>query len=204
MRRKSISLFFKTVAISLCCCGIFLLTGYFYLEKSLEPAENGAIESVPYYSSVPQNAGVLLDICGDRTFFYLDFEGMELRIIFDGEEEFKEDNVYGYNVDYSIFSDYSLLSEIVDIAGGVEMTYNDEKLTFTGVQISEILSTTVERNGLRRDLTQRIVKKISQNGIKKEDLLYIIENSETNLTVPACYYWPEFIKELCGSVRVVN
>ncbi len=198
------SLFFKTVAVSLLCCGIFLLSGYFYLEKKLKPVENEGVESVPYYSAVPENSGILVDICGDKTFFYLDFENMELRVIFDGEEALPDDNVYGYNVDYRISGDYSLLAEIIDIAGGVEMEYNNEELNLTGVQIADILSTTVERNGFRRELTQKLIKKISQNGFKKEDFLYIIENSETNLTVPACYYWPEYIKELCGSVRTVN
>ena len=40
-------------------------------------------------------------------------------------------------------------------------------------------------------------------GISVAELLGI-ENSETNLTIPDCYYWSDNIQKLCKNLRVIN
>ena len=51
---------------------------------------------------------------------------------------------------------------------------------------------------------KQIFSKIAQNGFSKKDFLYVIENSETNLTVPDCYYWSDSIEAVCKTVVIVN
>ncbi len=192
----------KTFLVSLICGVIFVGVGYFYLENAEQPAGNEA-SSVPYYSSVPDNSGVLFDIGGSKTFFYLDFEGEMLKVIFVDQKEIT-DEIYGYSVDYTITSDYSILAEITDIAGGIDMVVEGEMLRCTGVQVVDILTTSPDYLTLRREIIEKIIENLGKNGFQKQDFLYIIENSDTNLTVPDCYFWDEYISLLCKNVRIIN
>ena len=182
------------------CCAIFVGIGYYYLENRLKPIENKN-ESVPYYS-LPENAGVLFDICSQKTLFYLDFEQNILNVFFIDDSEI-EDNYYGYTVDFTVYSDYSLVGDIVDLVGGIDIV-SEERLSFTGIQIEEKLSITPEIEQLKRDIIEQIAFKISKNGFTKEDFLYIIENSETDLTIPVCYFWSQHIKDICVNIRFIN
>lgn len=197
----------KTVLNLLAVCFlsgiIFIGVGYSYLNRELKPTENKT-ESVPYYPEAPESAGVMFDICGDRTLCYMNFEDGSLNILFDTEETAVGDTLYGYSVDYLIEGDYDLLSGIIDIAGGIEMENGEEVLRFTGVQVTDILSRTTDREELRRKIIPKIIEKIRETGFQKADFLYIIENSNTNLTVPDCYYWSDYITDLCTNARIIN
>lgn len=195
-------IFFKTLAISLGCCAVFVGVGYFYLDSSTKEQTQNEVSSVPY-AYVPESAGVLFDVSGDKTLFYLDFEGKSVSVIIaDGINEAQQE-LYGYSIDYIVEADYNLLEGIIDAVGGVELKSGEEELAFTGVQVVETLTTTPESEELRREIITKILSKIAINGFSRQDFLYIIENSETNLTVPACYYWQDYINELCKTVRTV-
>ena len=159
---------------------------------------------MPYAPEAPEAKGVMFDICGDRTLAYMNFENNTLSIIFDDGNTTVGEKLYGYSVDFTVEGNYDLLAEIIDTSGGIELTFNDETLRYTGVQIADILSHTADRKAIRRDIILAILEKIKNTGFQKEDFLYIIENSKTNLTVPDCYYWADYIKEICGNVQMIN
>lgn len=201
--KKKIRFAIKVFTFCLCLLLVFIGSGYFYLSHELTPAETKQ-EAIPYNNTLPQNAGVIFDICGDRTLCYMNFETETLSIVFDDKNTSVGEKLYGYPADYIVKGDYDLLCGIIDIIGGVELGWEEEILRYTGVQITEKLERTVDRDTLRREIIGKIIEKISYRGFQKEDLLYIIENSETNLTVPDCYYWPQYIKNLATGVRIVN
>ena len=72
------------------------------------------------------------------------------------------------------------------------------------MQISELLSRTVETEELRREIITAIMKKISDTGIDDGIFSYTVEKTETNLTVPDCYNWNKYIKELCKNGEIIN
>ncbi len=201
--KKKTALFLKTVGVCVFCLSLFVGVGYFYLDSKTQTVQNEA-PSVPYYSSVPENAGVLLDIAGSKTLYYLDFENMTMAVIFADNEAIDNNEIYGYQVDYTVMADYPLLASIVDMAGGINLEAEGEMLSFTGVQVADMLSVSTDFDTLRREVTKKTLDGIRQNGMEKEDLLYIIENSETDLTVPDCYFWADYIKDICKTVRIVN
>lgn len=201
--KARLRIFLKTAAICIACAAVFIGTGYFYLSSNSETVQNET-ESVPYYSAVPESAGVMFDILGDKTFFYLDFEKEILSVIYADEIETANDEIYGYPIDYTVSADYSLLGGIVDAVGGIDLNIEGEELAFTGVQVIELMETTVDRSSIRRETVNEIISKISEFGFDRELFLYIIENSDTDLTVPDCYYWSEHMKELCKLPRTVN
>ena len=77
-------------------------------------------------------------------------------------------------------------------------------LLATGEQVVDYLTTSSDYYERKRQIIRIIAQKISSTGFSKEDFLYIIENSETSLTVPDCYFWSDYITELCKTVKIIN
>ena len=88
--------------------------------------------------------------------------------------------------------------------GGLDIDLGDGAMNYSGAQITDMLSRTVEYNELCRKIVTAFFDKVSRYGIERSDLVYIIENCNTDLTVPKCYYWPKYLKELSENVALVN
>ena len=192
-------LFFRSLAVSL---GVFALLGeigYYYFLPTQKPAQVKQ-EKIPYSHRV-ENAGIMFNFSESKTFVYLNFEAGCVNLLLD---ETQNPENYGYSVDYTVEGDYALLGGIVDCVDGIDLERDSEILTFTGVQIAEMLETTVCTTELRKELASAIFYSISERDFLREDFLYIIENSTTNLTVPDCYYWQGSVKDLCKNVRIID
>ena len=62
------------------------MTGVIYLDKNTDFGEvNQEVSSVPYYTYYPQNSGIIFERGTEKTFFYLDFKGETISVIFDIE-----------------------------------------------------------------------------------------------------------------------
>lgn len=195
--------FLKALTICLCVGIIFVGLGYFYLDKKLEPADNKT-SSVPYTRSLPENTGIKFKMGGKGLLVYMDFEQEQLSLIFDDRDTSVGGMLYGYSVDYIVEGDFDLLAGIIDILGGIELEMENEVLRYTGVQISDLLSIQSGSDTLMREIILKLTEKVKESGFKTEDFVYIIKNSNTNLTVPDCYYWSEYIGGLCENVQMVN
>ena len=143
------------------------------------------------------------EFCGDRTFVYLNFENEEMKIVFPLNGD-SEDTVYGYSVDYTVKGDYYLLAEIIDAADGIELQSDDGKYRYTGVQIAELLSNTVDTEELKRNIITALASKTADFGIDENVFYDIIKKGDTNLTVPDCHRWAEYLSLLCKNCTVVN
>ena len=137
-----------------------------------------------------------MTVCQDEILFNLNFNEEIINIIF---LETEAEN-YGYTVDYEIICNYEMIGYLVDVAGGIEL----DGLRYTGVQITEMLEYNPQDITSKKLITQNIIKGISNNGFAKENLLYIIDNSETNLKFNECFDWVEWIPKLCRFPRFVN
>ena len=160
--------------------------GYFYLRQNFRETEN-KVSSVPYSFSAPESKGIMLEICGSPTYLYLDFYEERLKVIIPPEKEYGED-IYGYPIDYTVKTDYRFVAAVIDYADGIELNLDGEALRYTGVQISDILSRTVDVSELKRSIITALMKKIGENGIDGEVFDYLVESTETDITVPDCYY----------------
>lgn len=189
-------------AFCILCCAVLVSGGYFYLKSGFKKTDN-AVSKVPYEFTKPENSGVMLDFCGDKTFVYLDFKAGKLSVIIPPSGGF-ESNIYGYDIDYTVSGDYYLLADIIDAADGIELTAENAKTRYTGVQIAVLLSETVETEELKREIAAALIQKISENGIDENIFTVIIKKAETNLTVPDLFRWPEYIKELCKNGTIIN
>lgn len=97
---------------------------YFYLHRSLKPAEGQASE-IPYSFSLPDNKGLLFDIAGNRTFVYLDFENERMNVIIPQAESFDPTD-FGYSGDFELRGELPVLAALIDYAGGITLQENGE------------------------------------------------------------------------------
>ena len=187
------------------CLGCLLTLvggGYAYLSFNTEKTDNKA-SKVPYEFAPPENAGIMFEFCGDRTFVYLNFENEEMKIVFPLSGNLG-DTVYGYSIDYTVKGDYYLLADIIDAADGIELHTGDGKYRYTGVQVAELLSNTVDTEELKRNIIAALTRKTADFGIDENVFYDIIKEGDTNLTVPDCHRWAEYLSLLCKNCTVVN
>lgn len=201
MVRKMKSLL-TAAAICAICSLIFIGIGYLYISASLKQTENKS-ESVPYKGSI-DSAGVLFELEGNKSIIFLDFENSAVTYINANEKLINDDECCGYSVDYKISADYSLVSEIIDRLGGIELDIENEKHNYMGVQVGEIIEQTPDITLLRKEIADAIFEKISQVSFSRSDFAFIIENSTTDLTVPDIFYWEKYIKETCSKPYFIN
>lgn len=194
MKRKSAKKI-KAILLILCFGTSVFTAGYFYLDSILNKtsvSEN--VNDVPYYSPTPENATVLFEICEDKILFNLDFNEETVNIVF-GEVE-----NHGYNINYTVECDYETVGYFADLIGGIELN----STRYTGAHITEMLEYSYVSAENKRLITESIVNGLAKTGITKEDLLYLIENTNTDLKLNECYFWVGYIDELCKSPRFVN
>lgn len=195
LKKKSIRVL-KTISLSLVFGTIFFTVGFFYLDSRLENMTvSEKTESVPYYS-VPSDVTLLLNICEDKILVNLKFEEEKINIAFVEGEEYD----YGYTIDYTLNCNYELVGFLVDISGGIEI----DGLRQTGIQITEMLQQTMVKDSQKREITEAIVNGIADSNFTKEDLLFIIENSENDLKFNECYFWTGYISKLCKFPCYIN
>lgn len=195
LKKKSIRVL-KTISLSLVFGTIFFVVGFFYLDSRLENMTvSEKTESVPYYS-VPSDVTLLLNICEDKILVNLKFEEEKINIAFVDRNEYD----YGYMIDYTLSCNYELVGFLVDISGGIEI----DGLRQTGIQITEMLQQTMVKDSQKREITEAIVNGIADSNFTKEDLLFIIENSENDLKFNECYFWTGYISKLCKFPCYIN
>lgn len=195
----SFRLFLKSFVISLMFCAVLIGIGYFYMQKNLQPAQN-QIENVPYEQQTCDSKGVLLEIDQNKTFLYLDFENDELVVSLMPETE-NSFEIYGYSVDFTVKGDYNFLKDVVDYVGGIELLIDGKTYRYTGIQLAQVYNNEYE---LKREIIEQVCKKISENGVALDFFANIIENSQTDLTIPDCYFWCEELSSICQNIKVID
>ena len=188
-------------------CGlIFFMCAYAYLDRNLQKDTANIDEkdyTVPYKKN-PDNKGIAFVFPDDSAVIsYLDFENENIKIL--QIENFDEDvsDYFGYTADYTVLADYYLISGIVDRVGGVNINTGNETLRYTGVQAVELIS--ADSTGLiKKQIISEIFNQISKNSFSKDDFIYIIENSKSDLSIIDCIYWVGYIEKMSQNIVYVN
>lgn len=195
---KRLLLVFAVFAVSF---SLFLGLGYVSLNKDFSKASTEK-EKVPYTQEMPQNAGILLNINGEETFFFLDFAECNITVALNPEEPINNE-IYGYSLDYKITANSDLLSEITDYLNGLELTILGEDYRYTGQQIKALIESDNTKI-LRYKIIDAIFNRIVSNGVATDFFGLIIKNSETNLNLIDCYFWSEYLTVLSKNLRYID
>ena len=185
---------------------LFFGVSWGYLETTLKKNE-ASVDTKDYtvpYQSTPDNCGILLQTPLERRWLiYLDFENEQLMILQASPLSSDATEHLGYPIDYHINADFELISGLIDRVGGVELKIDGTTLRYTGVQVSDLLCSD-DRNDVKKQVFSAFFENISKNGFSKGDFVYIIDNSETDLTMPVCFDWPKRLEQMCRGVSFVN
>ncbi len=197
---------FKVALITFLSGAIFFGAAYTYLDYNLNKAIKDTDQkdyTVPYVRT-PENCGIVLIFPeGSAILVYLDFESECIRLLDIEEFDPSRPEYYGYTADYTVQTSYELIEGIVDRVGGIELEYQGEKMRYTGVQVLDLIAYGQAKE-LKRQMVLQIFDKISKNSFSKDDFVYIIENSESNLSFVDCIDWIDYLKDMSGRVNFVN
>ncbi len=199
--KHSFKLFLKTFIICSFIFAFFIGIGYFYLNESIKETDNKA-EKIPYSQTPSENKGVLLCFGEENIFLYLDFIESKLIVSLKPEQSF-QNQIYGYSHDYTVSADKSLIVEIVDNIGGVELEIENQKLRYTGLQVKELLNRSASIE-LRRDIIKDVCKKIYEYGVDSSFFSSIINLSDTSLKFSECYFWKDYLPKLCANTHFID
>jgi len=200
----------KTMLSLVLCGGILLGGSYLYLKYDpLEKLSNvqSQKKDVPYSSekqNTPENCGLLFTLPDESgCLVYLDFEAKKISVLPTGDTSEIGDSFKGYDVNNVISCEYSLISELVDRIGGINMEIDEEQVRLTGEQVIEYVCENSSKK-TQKQLILSAAKSIKENGVSRSDLVYIMDNCETQgLSLTKCYYWSEYLPEMSENVSVI-
>ncbi|MBO5211300.1 MAG: hypothetical protein J6B80_05160 [Clostridia bacterium] len=195
---SSFKIFLKTFVISGWCLVLFVGLGYYYIDSHDIKVENN-VESVPYYTQTPDNKGVMFIFGTKSVYTYFDFENSSVTVILN-RENIEET---GYPVDYTAKVNYNVIAEICDYFEGINLMIDAETLRYTGNQVVELLSASGDYE-LREKVITAIFKKMSQQGVEADFFNTIINESKTNLKMPDCYFWTDFMDDIAKDVKILT
>ncbi|MBE6806283.1 MAG: hypothetical protein E7526_07245 [Ruminococcaceae bacterium] len=202
MNKKVKKAIYFLLAVTL-TSALFSLAAFFVFGGETANTKGGA-SSVPYYEETPpDNVGVLFRFDNKTSvFFDLDFFDEKISVIlFDTKIPAQTVLDYGYTVTYTFDADYIFLADFIDRFGGLEMKTEEQLQRYTGVQVTEMLE-----NGTasRHEVIKALFSKISITGFSKNDLTFIIKNTDTLLNFPSGYPIITRLQKISRSVNFVN
>lgn len=196
---------FKKALIVFLSGAIFFGAAYAYLQYNFNKAAAKAEQkdfTVPY-ERLPENCGIAFVLpTGSALLAYLDFEDSSIKLL-DLAEFQVQTEYFGYTADYTVQVSYELIGGIIDRIGGISIGHGGEALRYTGVQVVDLIA-----DGSAQDIKKQIILQIfngiSKNNFSKDDFVYIIENSKSNLSIIDCIYWLDYIEDMCNRISFVN
>lgn len=185
---------------------MFFGVAYAYLQHHIK-SESADVDQKDYtvpYNHTPESCGLaFLFPDNSATLVYLDFDEENIRLLDIEDFDPTRPEYYGYTADYTVHTSYELIEGIIDRVGGIDIEQDGEVLRYTGVQVIDLISYG-RGEDIKRQILLQIFDKISKNSFSKDDFVYIIENSESNLSFVDCIYWLDYLKSMSGRVNFVN
>ncbi len=196
---RKFKVFFSLLVFGL---SVFLV-GFIFLERQINTLPvTDKVESMPYYTQTPDNKTILFKVCNDNLLLDFDFKNETLNVLFLNNGESVEET--GYTADFTVTCNYETVGYLVDAVGGIEFENDGVTQRYTGVQIADLLTYSNVSRQMIYSITEKIIEGIKLNGITKENLLYLIENTETDLKFSDSVLWLQYIPKLCEFTRYIN
>ncbi|MBR0467096.1 MAG: hypothetical protein IJJ40_06390 [Clostridia bacterium] len=199
MKRKTVVRFLVSAFV---CLSFFMLSSVVFLNyHNTSKSVTKEKTDEPYYTG-PKSAGLLFTFGANEGFFVF-FDFKEEKTYFKLTKDDNKTRISDKVVNYVIECDYDTLSGIIDRTGGVTLELEGQYRRYTGEQVVELLASYPFDSNIRISIAKEVFKNIQNNGFSKDDFVYIIENSGTDLLVPDCFYWSDYIKDTVSTVEVI-
>lgn len=196
----------KVAFVVFFCITVFFLSAYAYLNYSFgqQSAKADKKDYTVPYERLPENCGIVFFLPDDSAFMtYLDFENLCVKILNLDDYDSENNLYYGYSANYTVEINYELIGGIIDRVGGINLEIGGETLRYTGVQTVDLISESTDKS-IKFLIIEQIFTQISKNNFSKDDFVYIIENSKSDLSLVDCIYWLEYFPEMSEEIIFVN
>ncbi len=195
------------IAIIVFLCGtLFFVSSFLYLNFKLKQSQiktDNTKQDIPYFD-YPQSCGIMLFLPDDENvLFFLDFEEEISYIININNYSDNLDSYVGYPIDYNITVDYYALSLILDRVGGIDLDTGETVLRYTGVQVCDILTKDISPD-MRLKIITAFCERLSKRGFWSEDFKYLLGLCDTDLKMPVCLYWQDYVQNMFLNTVFVN
>ncbi len=181
------------------CSGVALLGGILILPAQLGGGNTLAgenISGVGYYD-YPENCGLLFtDHMGCGAFIFLDFENITTSVYLFPENATTNAERLSYDTDYTFTLPENFAGRLCDRLGGIEMTDDEgEKSLFFSPALAQFCNNLKDSQKLQK-ISSAFFEKISKTGLSSEDFMFIIEETDTDISYTVCYDWIGYIEEM--------
>ncbi len=197
---------FKRVLVFFVCAVVFFGLSYAYLYYNFNQDTATADQKeydVPYEQK-PENRSIVFVFADNSAcLVHLDFDNKGIRLLNIDEFAGDEETYSGYNCDYTVQVNYQFIEGIIDRVGGVNLEIDGEIWRYTGIQVVDLVSRRCD-DQLKRQIITEIFDGISKNSFSKDDIVYIVENTKTDLSVIDCIYWVDYIEDMSRQINFIN
>ncbi len=186
---------------------VFFLIGLIMLPAELDFSDNQTpvgdeISNIPYYNK--ENLSLLFslpDSSGGLIYLNFDENKIELKVYSDHAAEQAEKSRYG--VDYTLKGDSEMLCTLCDRIGGIELMEGGGKRRYFSAGLRQKLSEKLSFSE-RCEIALSFFKKISKIGLSSDDFMFIIKETETNLSYPICFGFMDSVKALAENTELID
>ena len=196
MKRKNIIAILLSIIVSgatFFISGLLILPSSFVAESEPTPVGD-SVSGIDYYGV--ENRGLLFTLWDNSgALLYLDFENSSIYIEIYNDHAAEQAEKSQYKPSYKISADVDFLCSFCDRIGGIDLGDGSQKRRFFSAGLRQKLTEKTDYD-TRREITAAFFEKIAKIGLSSEDFKFIIEETDTNLSYPACYKWIPLLKEL--------
>ena len=156
-------------------------------------------ENIPYYTS-QEALGVLIKLDNKEIFANLDFANNTTSLIFENSAFLALKNEF--NIDYYLTISFETLEEMIDSLGGIELSLNNENLSYTGNQITALLKERQDGE-LLVQISEEICRKIAESTINETVIQNLLANSEGTFLLKDYYLYSDSLNKVFQNVRII-
>ena len=195
--------FSRIAAIVLGCLtvvtGLLTLVGILLLPAEIAPPEQSVHENIYGigYTDYPASKGLLLTFeDSSGVFIYLDFSSLLTHTYIFEENAEENAKKLPFFKDYTINADSDFLYSLCDRLGGIEIADSKGETTlFFSPALREFVEEGLN-DEKRLQICVSFFDKFAKSGLSSEDFMFIIEDTQGNLSYSVCYDWIPHIKEM--------
>ena len=203
--RKSNKIAIAVLSFFAAILGFCTFLGILLIPAEIAPPKQSVHENIEGigYTKYPPSRGLLfLGEDGSGIFIFLDFSSISTYLYVFPEKAEENTALLPYVTDgvFNVKSDF--LARFCDRLGGIEMTdETGEKSLYFSSSIMAFCEEDLTYNKILQ-LCLSFFEKISKTGLSSEDFMFIIEETQSDISFSVCYDWIPHIKEMFCNVII--
>lgn len=186
--------------------GFCAFMGILLIPAEIAPPKQSVHENIEGvgYTKYPSSKGLLFKAeDGSGAFIFLNFSTISTYLYLFPENAEENASALPFITDYVFSIKDDFLPKLCDRLGGIEMTdENGENCICFSSSLMAFCENKLNPDNMLQ-LCSSFFDKISKTGLSSEDFMFIIKETDSNLSYSVCYDWIPHIKEMFCNI-VIN